>query len=101
MEAVRAEHNLSVAVQAPAAVHKSEVAAGAKADLAGADKLGNRAAANSSKAVVEAGKEDVFLEVRTICNNCTLTPSTSLRRLVSKPIGNIRSTIGHRRLRSA
>lgn len=96
-----AEHNLLEAVPVPAGVHKLEEEAVEKVVRAVADKLDNKAEANSSTAVVEADTADVFQEVRTICNSRNPIPSTSRRRLASKSIGNIRNTIVRRPLRSA
>jgi hypothetical protein len=106
--AVLAEHKLSVAEPAPAgarwlavAVRRLEVVEAVKADLPEADNRDNMAAASSSKAVVEADMEGVYPEVHAICNNHTLTPSTSPLRLVSKSIGNIHNTIVRRQPLSA
>lgn len=88
-----AEHKLLVAEAGPAEVRRSEVAAGEKADRQEADNLDSRAAANSNRAVVEAGMVDVCLEVHAICNSHNLLPNTIRRHPGSKPTGSIDSSI--------
>ena len=100
-----AEDNLAVA-PALAAGRKLVAAvdralAAVVADQPAADILGNTAAANSSKAAVEADTVDVYPEVHAIYNSRNLLPTTIPRRLVSKSTGNNHSPIVRRRLRSA
>jgi len=97
--AALAEEHSSVEV----AGHSLAAAAAAAepAGLPAAGTLDNTAAANSSKAEVEADTVDVYPEVHAIYNSRNLLPTTIPLRPVSKSTGNNHRTIARRRLRSA